>query len=565
MKKKGLTAVAVSVLSLSTILPGTVNAESTETHSDHAQTDHDKRPHPVFTWGHPGPSSAALHEGSIRGAGMMSQPLEQMDRAIQNAIEDKVMPGAVVLIARKGTIAKQEAYGYAARYRDGTFTKMDEPVKMQQNTLFDIASISKLFTTTAAMILYEQGQFELDDPVAKYIPAFAQNGKSEVTIRQIMTHTSGFKPWIPLYTMGDSRKERMQMVFSEPLQNEPGTNYTYSDLNMITLGALVERLSGQRLDAFVKDHITKPLGMKNTMYNPPASLKHRIAATEYQPQTNRGLVWGQVHDENAWSLDGVAGHAGVFSTAKDLAIFAHMMLQGGEYKGTRILQPETVDLLVKNQIPQFSGDDHGLGWELNQGWYMDALSGKSTMGHTGFTGTSIVVSPKNDTIAILLTNRVHPTRDTVSTNGIRRQVARLTADAIPVAIPGKGKERAWFSGYGSDSVKTLTAKVNIEQQATLSFETWYRTEASYDYGVIEGSADGKRWTTLGERVTGNSGDWLTKKVQLPANTKFVRFRYETDHSVNGRGWYVHHLKLSHADGTISEPKIKSDSWTLRNY
>ena len=159
---------------------------------------------------------------------------------------------------------------------------------------------------------------------------------------------------------------------------------------MITLGMLIEQLSGQRQDEFVREHITEPLGMKDTMYNPPASLKHRIAATEYQAIPNRGLVWGEVHDENAWSLDGVAGHAGVFSTANDLAKLAHIFINEGKYGGKTILKPETVQLLLQNQNTAFPGNDHGLGWELGQGWYMDALSeGTYSFGHTGYTGTSI--------------------------------------------------------------------------------------------------------------------------------------------------------------------------------
>ena len=163
-------------------------------------------------------------------------------------------------------------------------------------------------------------------------------------------------------------------MFRQPLEAEPGTRYAYSDLNLITLGALVERLSGMPLDAFVKKHITDPLGMTDTMYNPPASLKPRIAATEYQPEIGRGLIWGEVHDENAWSLDGVAGHAGVFSTARDLAVFGHMFLQKGKYGDKRILKESTVELMAKYHLPDFPGDDHGLGWELNQSWYMDALA-----------------------------------------------------------------------------------------------------------------------------------------------------------------------------------------------
>ncbi|MDQ0219883.1 class A beta-lactamase-related serine hydrolase [Peribacillus cavernae] len=515
-----------------------------------------------FTWDNPGPSSPVLQTGSVRSAGMVTQPLREIDRLIKDAIEQKTMPGAVVYAARQGVTVKHDAYGYAARYKDDQFTEIDEKNPMKKDTIFDLASISKVFTTTAAMKLYEQGKFDLDDPVAHYIPEFSQNGKSTVTIRQLMTHTSGFVSWIPLYKMGKNREDRIQVVFSQPLQNEPGTHYTYSDLNMITLGALVERLSGKRLDEYIKETITKPLKMNDTMYNPPASLKERIAATEYQPTLGRDLVWGEVHDENAWSLDGVAGHAGVFSTAADLAKFAHMFLQEGKYGRTRILQPETVKLLNENQNAAFEGDDHGLGWELQQGWYMDALTGSSTLGHTGYTGTSIVVSPANDTIAILLTNRVHPSRNTVSTNPTRRMLARQVADSIPVATPGR--KPAWFSGYGDNLKRQLVLETELKQGAELSFKTWYRIEAESDYGDIEISTDGKHWTQASTSVTGSSGKWLSQSFSIPASTKFIRFTYKTDKSINGRGWYIADVKLSSKNGKVT-PKVDNEGWILRNY
>ncbi|MFD1037084.1 serine hydrolase domain-containing protein [Virgibacillus byunsanensis] len=420
-----------------------------------------EKPHPIFSWDEPGPSSPVLHPGSVKGAGMMEGPLLEIDSVMDNMIENGTMPGAVTFVARRGHIVQHEAYGHAALYEDDSVTEMDEPVAMNKDTIFDVASLSKIFTTTAAMKLYEDGQFKLDDPVADYIPDFAQNGKEDVTIRQLMTHTSGFTAWIPLYTVGETREDRLQHVFKYPLNNPPGSTYTYSDLNMITLAAIIERLSGKRLDEFVKENLTEPLGMDDTMYNPSEDLKKNTAATEYQPLIDRGLVWGEVHDENAWSLDGVAGHAGIFSTANDIAKLAHMFINEGRYGSEQVLQPETIELLVQNQIPGFPGNDHGLGWELGQGWYMDALSEGSSIGHTGYTGTSIVVNQNNDTIAILLTNRVHPSRNTVSTNPARRQFARQVADAIPVSIPNK--EGAWFAGYGSHLNQELTTEVHIKK------------------------------------------------------------------------------------------------------
>lgn len=543
-RKKVLTAVLVCTLG-----SGMVFTEPVMAHGQHV---------PNKSWNHPGHSAPVLHPGSVRGAGMRDEPLKEIDDVFKQAIAEKTTPGAVVLVARSGHIVKQQAYGDAARYLDDSLTEMENPVAMKTDTIFDVASISKIFTTVAAMKLYEKGKIQLDDPVAKYIPEFAANGKEDVTIRQLMTHTSGFTAWIPLHSQGETREDRLNLVFEQPLAARPGTTYTYSDLNMITLGAIVEKLSGQRLDQFVKEEITHPLGMKDTMYNPPASLKNRIAATEYQPEIGRGLVWGEVHDENAWSLDGVAGHAGVFSTAKDLGIFAHMILNEGRYGGKRILQPKTVKLLAQNQIPEFAGDDHGLGWELNQGWYMDALSNPSTAGHTGYTGTSIVISPKNQTIAILLTNRVHPSRKTISLNGVRRDFVRRVADAIPAPIPKKSI--AWFSGYGDKLNRTLTVDTPMNAKK-FSFNTWYELETDSDYGVIEVTKDGQAWEEIAPRLTGIKEKWSGTTISLPRGTKQIRFRYETDTAVNGRGWYVGDFKL---DGKKVHPDSSSTEWLKRN-
>lgn len=564
MKKKPLSIALAAVLGTGLLVPvsfaeGYPGPGSTIEQGDSKSGV--QKAHPVFSWDKPGPLSPVLHKGSVRGAGMVQQPLDEIDGHMERMIEDRVMPGAVAFVARRGHIVKHEAYGHAFKYVDDQLTLASNPIEMQEDTIFDLASISKIFTTTAAMILYDQGLFELDDKVSKHIPEFAENGKEDVTIRQLLTHTSGFTAWVPLYTKGNSREDRIDLVLKHPLSNEPGSTYTYSDLNMITLGVLIERLSGQRQDEFVKEHITEPLNMKDTMYNPPASLKDRIAATEYQPWTNRGVVWGDVHDENAWSLDGVAGHAGVFSTAEDLAKLAHMYLNDGRYGSVQILKPETVNRIVENQIPQFPGDDHGLGWELAQGWFMDALSEGSSLGHTGYTGTSIVVNRNNGTIAILLTNRVHPSRSTVSTNVARRQLARQVADAIPVEIPDGS---AWFSGYGDKLQRTLTAEVNLDQPAKLSFQTWHRIEAAYDNGYLEISEDGENWEEKAV-FTGSSVDWNQFEADIPETTKFIRFRYKTDSSTNGRGWYVDNIKLATSDGEQTAAEFSGEGWSQRNY
>lgn len=377
-------------------------------------------------------TATELQVGTPESVEMLEQPLADLDDVINQEILKKVMPGAVVLLARNGKIVKHEAYGYSARYTDADFTEMDEPIEMQEDTIFDMASISKLFTAVGVMQLWDRGYFELNDPVANYLPEYDTDEKREIKIQQLLTHLSGEKASLstPLYDVDGSREERLEFAMNEPLLNEPGSAYIYSDINYITLGVLIERLSGEREDTFIQENILEPLGMSDTMYNPSEDLLPRIAATEEQPWAERGLVWGSVHDEKAWALDGVAGHAGVFSSAGDMAIFSQMLLNEGSYQEEKIVSEEAFGLMNRNWNGAFPGQNHGLGWDLNQDWYMDVLAEENTLGHTGYTGTSMVVSPDQKTIVILLTNRVHPTRDTVSTNLIRKKTAAKTATAI---------------------------------------------------------------------------------------------------------------------------------------
>ncbi len=573
-KKPCFRLLLVTGLIFQTVSPSASLAASVKTAEQpkHSMERREKKTiHPAAThaekldsWGDSRPARPFLEPGFPQTAGMVSKPLKQLDSCLKKAIEQRITPGAVLLIARKGTIVKHQAYGYSARYSDDQFTPMEHPLPMLNNTIFDLASISKIFTAAAVMKLYEQGRFQLDDPVYEYIPEFAENGKQAVTIRQLLTHTSGLRSGIPLYKMGKNREQRLQIALSWPLENRPGTSYIYSDLNMITLGVLVERLSGKRLDQFVRQEITDPLHMHDTFYNPPQSLKHRIAATEYQPWTGRNMVWGEVHDENAAALDGVAGHAGIFSTAHDLAIFAHMFLMDGKYGSTRILKKETIRLMEKNYATPFPGNDHGLGWELNQGWYMDALASPDAVGHTGFTGTSLVIHRNHGTITILLTNRVHPTRETVSTNPLRRQITRMTADAIPVRIPGKIP--VWFSGYGDQLSRSLVASLPlISDERTLRFSTWYRMESEADRGTIEISTDGLHWQALKQgTLTGNSPGWKSSSISVPWEARFIRFRYQTDKTVNGRGWYLKDPVIE-TRGRSIPIYLQGEGWKQRNY
>ncbi|MGI8415374.1 MAG: serine hydrolase domain-containing protein, partial [Nakamurella sp.] len=389
--------------------------------------------------GHP---ARTLHNGTPAQADLVPQYANKIPVDAANGIAPgtgadghPMYPGEVVLAARNGVIAEQGAAGFNLRDADHSCTHLprDQWIPTTMNTIYDLASLSKVFTSIAAMQQARAGKLVLDRTVASYIPAFAANGKQGITIRQLMTHTSGLPPDpSPALWTYPTMAERVAAIYAAKPQAAPGTIYLYSDLNMMTLGKLVELVSGKTLDVAVHDGITAPLGMKDTMYNPPASLKPRIAAAEYELVPDRGLVWGQVHDENSWALGGVAGHAGVFSTTHDLAILSQTMLNGGSYGSARILSKKSVVAMMTNFNAAFPGDDHGLGFELDQHWYMGALATPYTIGHTGFTGPTLVIDPTTNSFVISLNNRVHPSRNWGSTNPVRRAVADDLARAVAV-------------------------------------------------------------------------------------------------------------------------------------
>lgn len=521
-----------------------------------------------YPWGHPGcPCASVLHAGTPSSAGLVEAPLKAMDNTMHRILARRVAPGAVVLVARRGVIAKWKAYGYAALYTNADYDKMAHPVPMEKNTLFDLASVTKLFTATAVMQLWDEGKIKLDAPVATYLPKFGAHGKGSVTVRQLLTHTSGLRPdpLTPLFDIPGNRQDRLDYVLQLPLQYPPGTHYIYSDSNFITLGALIEKVSGEREDAFIRQHITGPLHMSSTMYNPPAKLRPRIAASEYQPWNRRGLLRGQVEDGNAWALDGVAGHAGLFSDAHDLAVFGQMMLNGGTYDGRRVLSERAVKLLGTNWNTKFPEDPTGLGWSIDRGYLMGALTGPHTIGHEGYTGTMIAINKPNDIVAIMLTNRVHPTRVGASVVTAIRQVYSDIAHAIPVAIPGGGT--AWFSGRGNFLNRKLTARVDAGDGSTLSFQTWYRTMPSDGRGIVQASPDGRHWNTL-DRLAGSSHGWRKKTYPLPAGTHYVRFIYRTvsygsHFDADGRGWYVHDVKIGNRK--VASWDTKKTGWLRREY
>ncbi len=525
------------------------------------------------------PANTVLRDRDPEDVGLDPEPIARAGELIE--AHETAPPGgkpmysgAVGLLGHDGAVVGRHTSGYALRWKDAsTELPRDQWVPMREDTVFDLASVSKLFTSLVTVQLIEDGTVELEAPVATYLPEFAANGKEAVTVRHLLTHTSGFTSWLPLYSRYPDEASRIKAVMDQPLSTPVGTDYLYSDLNLISLGVMVERLTGRGLDEVVREKVTGPLGMDDTGYNPTD--RTRTAATEYQSTPARGMVWGEVHDENAWSLGGVAGHAGVFSTADDLAVLAQALLNGGTYGKHRILRRESVGLLVTNLNQAFPGDSHGLGFELDQRWYMDGLSGPRTAGHTGYTGTSFVIDFASRSFAILLTNRVHPSRAWGSNNVARREWARGLATAMPIE-PRRG-ETAWFAGGADGTTATLTAPVAVPAEgARLSFDLFLDTEAT-DPLTLQTSADGgTTWRPLpfthrdrGEvtetdgSVAGTFGRrWTQARAELPAGDLLLRWRSVTDATNLGRGVVVDGVRARSAAGVILDGERKPGAFTV---
>jgi CubicO group peptidase (beta-lactamase class C family) len=533
-----------------------------------------------------------LEDGSPRSAGLDPAPIDAALARIDGWTRENYDPrltvplysGAVSLLAHDGVVVSRATAGYAVRYADAAGTELpaDQQVPMRQDTIFDMASVSKLFTSIAVMQLVEAGEVDTAEPVATYLPEFGVNGKESITVAQLLTHTSGLVSWLPLWRSHPDIPSRIKAVMDVAPRTTPGTNYEYSDLNLITLGVLIERLTGKKLDEVVAERITRPLGMVDTGYNPPAAKLDRIAATEFQTAPPRGMVRGSVHDENAWSLGGVAGHAGVFSTATDMSVLAQAVLNGGTYRGQRILRPETVTAMLANHNEAFPGRDHGFGFELNQMWYMGGLAGPGTAGHTGFTGTVVVIDPASRSFAILLTNRVHPSRSWGSVNIAREALCSGLARALAVK-PRHGRD-SWYAGLGDASSATLTSvQLHPRQHVRVNFDAFVDTEST-DRLVFEATTDGVTWTAVPLSVRGPGAPdgavdslsgyghraWWRIEARLPHAAEItLRWRFATDARYTGRGVNLDRIVVTERGRTLlngeKEPhKLQPEGWQLRS-
>jgi len=364
--------------------------------------------HPYDRGGSGELSAPRLRSDTPERAGLDPGELRHLIREVHDLTTgDRPWAAGTVVVAGRGpVIAVEEAAGWAVRYSAydpetdrGVELPPASRVRTTIDTPFDLASLTKLFTSVAAMQQIERGTLGIDARVGAYLPDFRAAARHDVTVRQLLTHTSGLRPELPLYDCADDA-ERLAMLRAEAPVREPG-EYLYSDLNLLLLQFVLERVSGRTLDVLVHDGITRPLGMTSTDFGPCPG----AAATEDQrrpwAKADRGMLRGVVHDENAWALGGVAGHAGLFSTGRDLAVFCRTLLAGGSYGPARILGADYVELLLTPP---------GLGFAVDQAWFMGELAGRGAVGHTGFTGTSLVLDPATDTFLVLLANTVHPRR-----------------------------------------------------------------------------------------------------------------------------------------------------------
>ena len=372
-----------------------------------------------------------------------------IDAIMNAAIARGTIPGGVVLIGHNGAVVYRKAYGLRSL----------EPVKeaMTVDTIFDLASLTKCIATApSVMKLVQEGKIRLNEPVAAYLPEFARNGKRDITVRELLTHFSGLAEDLDLKTAWKGRDTAFQMVMDQKPVLPPGSRFLYSDINFETLGFLVEKVSGMSLDEYAAKNIFDPLGMKDTRFSPPASWIPRIAPTEYDESYH--MLRGVVHDPTARRMGGVAGHAGLFSTADDLSIFAQEMLSG-----FHVLTPLTVEKMTTPQQPPTASTLRGLGWDIDSPFSTNRgeIFPIGSYGHTGFTGTSIWIDPFSDSYVILLTNAVHPHGHNLAIVPLRARVATAAAESLGLSISDDQKLRlARITGYNETmpSERLVTAR-----------------------------------------------------------------------------------------------------------
>ena len=483
------------------------------------------------------PLAAAIVVFGLGAAPLAAQTppnLAAMEPLVDAAIERHELPGAVVLVGRGDTVVYRHAFGQRA--------VQPTPEPMTDDTIFDVASLTKVVaTTTSIMQLVEAGRIRLNDPVARYIPEFARYGKDAITVRQVMTHTSGLRPDLELDVEFSGADEAIRRAIEEVPTAPPDERMIYSDINYFLLGDIVRRVSGERLDRYAKAHIFDLLGMKDTTFLPPDALRPRIAPTERCRQREwpcppTGLaadgqaipfLRGVVHDPTARRMDGVAGHAGLFSTAVDLSRFCRMLLNGGTLDGARILAPATIARMIAPSTPAGMRDVRGLGWDIDSSFSSNRgeLFPIGSFGHTGFTGTSLWIDPQSKVYVVFLSNRVHPDGKGDVTP-LRARVATVAAAAL------LGTTDLQASAFASAYARPAPERASARQAAA----THAPTLTGIDVLAAEGFArlKGKR---IG-LVTNQTGRSRTRAstIDLFAGAKDLKLvaLFSPEHGIRGQ-------------------------------
>jgi len=436
-----------------------------------------------------------------------------IDRVIDEAIQQNRLPGAVVLIGHDGQVVYRKAYGQRA--------VVPHAEAMTVDSIFDCASLTKVIATTSSLMkLFEEGRFRLNDKVTDYIPEF-QGGHSDITLRNLFTHFSGLAPDVSLKPAWSGNDTGLRLAYTTKSTGPPGVRHVYSDINFILLGELVHRLSRQPLNEYARQNVFLPLGMKETTFLPPASWIPRIAPTE-RPDPNSPPLRGVVHDPTARYMGGVAGHAGLFSTADDLARFAQTMLNGGELDGVRVFNPLTVAKFTEPQTPPDQPILRGLGWDIDSPYSSNRgeLFPIGSYGHTGFTGTSIWIDPFTKTYVILLANSVHPDARP-SLVPLRAKVATIAAAAVGIAVRG-----VTLTGYN----ETLTgAGVRREVERNGATRTGLDVLAERNFQPLAGKRVGLVTNQTGIDRLGRRNVDLMKSAGIA-----VAALYSPEHGIAGR-------------------------------
>jgi CubicO group peptidase (beta-lactamase class C family) len=337
-----------------------------------------------------------------------------VEKVVETAINDRAFPGAVVLVWQDGKILFEKGFG--------NYTYDSKSPKVSTETIYDLASVTKVVATTiATMICYDRKLFSLDDKVAKYIPEFSINGKKDISIKNLLLHNTGLPAWKKFYGRNLGFDEVLKEIYSSELEYKTGENTVYSDLGIITLGKIIENVTGKSLDKYCSDEIFIPLKMSSTFYNPNDSIKKLCAPTETDNYWRMKTLQGEVHDETSAMLNGVAGHAGLFSTAEDISKLMSVLINKGKLDQKDFIKQSTVELFTRRYS---SESTRALGWDTksDSGSSAGKYFSKKSFGHTGYTGTSIWADPERKLFVIFLTNRVHPTRENTKILKVRPQL-----------------------------------------------------------------------------------------------------------------------------------------------